>query len=123
MRSAIRAAWEMNAKEGMARLRKLAEWRQRDHPDAAASLPEGLEECFTIKLGPPAHAASLSGDRECDRELAAWCAHTNRARMSLASKPAPTLSGRSSWKPRTTSAAFMPYREVCDSESDLCKGK
>jgi putative transposase len=48
MRSAIRAAWKLNAKEGMARLRKLAEWLQRDYPDAAASLLEGLEECFTI---------------------------------------------------------------------------
>jgi putative transposase len=48
MRSAIRAACKMNAKEGMARLRKLADWLGRDYPDAAASLLEGLEECFTI---------------------------------------------------------------------------
>ena len=32
----------------MAKFRKLAEWLERDYPDAAASLLEGLEKCFTI---------------------------------------------------------------------------
>lgn len=44
----MKAAWKMNPKEGMAKFRKLAEWLERDYPDAAASLLEGLEECFTI---------------------------------------------------------------------------
>ena len=30
------------------RIRKLAEWLDRDYPSAAASPLEGLEECFTI---------------------------------------------------------------------------
>jgi putative transposase len=47
-RSLIRAAWKLEAKEGMARLRKLAEWLRQDYPDAAGSLLEGMEECFTI---------------------------------------------------------------------------
>jgi putative transposase len=47
-RSLIRAAWKLEAKEGMARLRKLAEWLREDYPDAASSLLEGMEECFTI---------------------------------------------------------------------------
>jgi len=47
-RSLIRAAWKLDAKEGMARLRKLAEWLREDYPDAAGSLLEGMEECFTI---------------------------------------------------------------------------
>ena len=34
--------------EGMARLRKQAEWLRDPYPDAAASLREGLEETFTI---------------------------------------------------------------------------
>jgi hypothetical protein len=38
----------MDAKTGMARLRKLAEWLEREYPSAAGSLLEGLEECFTI---------------------------------------------------------------------------
>jgi transposase-like protein len=48
VKSAMRAAWKMDAKTGMARLRKLAEWLEREYPSAAGSLLEGLEECFTI---------------------------------------------------------------------------
>jgi hypothetical protein len=44
----MKAAWKMSPKEGMAKFRKMAEWLERDYPDAAASLLEGLEECFTI---------------------------------------------------------------------------
>jgi putative transposase len=50
----MRAAWKMEAKAGMARIRKLAEWLEREYPSVAASLLEGLEECFTInRLGVP----------------------------------------------------------------------
>lgn len=53
-KAAIRAAWRLEAKDGQARLEKLAEWYEGDWPDAAASLREGLEECFTInRLGLP----------------------------------------------------------------------
>jgi len=48
VKSVLRAAWKMNAKEGMSKLKKLAEWLEREYPSAAASLMEGLEECFTI---------------------------------------------------------------------------
>ena len=48
VRSAMRAAWKLDAQGGMARMKKLAEWLERDYPAAAASLREGLEECFTI---------------------------------------------------------------------------
>jgi len=48
VKSVLRAAWKMDAKTGMARLKKLAEWLEREYPSAAASLLEGLEECFTI---------------------------------------------------------------------------
>jgi transposase-like protein len=48
VKSVLRAAWKMDAKAGMARLKKLAEWLEREYPSAAASLMEGLEECFTI---------------------------------------------------------------------------
>jgi putative transposase len=43
----LRAAWKLDPKEGMARLRTQIEWLQRSHPKAAASLQEGLEETFT----------------------------------------------------------------------------
>lgn len=54
VKSAMRAAWKLDANDGMARMKKLAEWLDRDYPAAAASLREGLEECFTInRLGVP----------------------------------------------------------------------
>lgn len=50
--AALRAAWKLEPKEGMARLRTQIEWLERAHPKAAASLREGLEETFTIaRLG------------------------------------------------------------------------
>ena len=53
-KSVLRAAWKLDTKAGMARIRKLAEWLDRDYPSAASSLLEGLEECFTInRLGLP----------------------------------------------------------------------
>ena len=53
-KAGMRAAWRLDAKEGAARLEKLAAWYERDWPQAAASLREGLEECFTInRLGLP----------------------------------------------------------------------
>lgn len=49
VRSLLRAAWRLpQADEGLARMKKLAEMIERDHPEAAASLREGLEETFTI---------------------------------------------------------------------------
>jgi transposase-like protein len=56
----MRAAYRLDPKEGMARLRKQAAWLQTEHPTAAASLLEGLEETFTV------NAMGLPGDlRRC----------------------------------------------------------
>lgn len=46
--SLMRAAWKLEEKEGMAKFRQIAGWLEHDYPDAACSLLEGLEECFTI---------------------------------------------------------------------------
>ena len=55
VRAAMRAAWRLEWKDGVAKLKKLSEWLEADYPAAAASLLEGLEECFTInRLGVPA---------------------------------------------------------------------
>ena len=52
VKAAMRASYKLEAKEGMARLRKLADWLEQEQPAAANSLREGLEECFTInRLG------------------------------------------------------------------------
>jgi putative transposase len=47
-KSLLRAAWKLDAQAGMAKLEKLAQWLEREHPDAADSLREGMPECFTI---------------------------------------------------------------------------
>jgi putative transposase len=54
VKAAMRAAYRLEAKEGIARLRKLADWLEQEQPAAANSLREGLEECFTLnRLGIP----------------------------------------------------------------------
>jgi transposase-like protein len=50
VKATMRAAYKLDPKEGMARLKKQAKWLEKEHPDAAASLLEGLEETFTINL-------------------------------------------------------------------------
>jgi putative transposase len=58
VQAAMRASYKLDTKEGMARLRKLADWLEQEQPAAANSLREGLEECFTINrwgIPPPLH--------------------------------------------------------------------
>ncbi|MGH9639828.1 MAG: IS256 family transposase [Bryobacteraceae bacterium] len=51
-KAALRAAFRLAAKEGMARLEKQAEWLEQEYPSAAASLREGLTDMFTVnRLG------------------------------------------------------------------------
>lgn len=55
VKAAMRAAYKLEAKDGIARLKKQASWLDKEYPDAAASLLEGLDETFTINtlgLGP-----------------------------------------------------------------------
>ena len=53
-KAVMMAAYKLGPKEGMAKLKKQAEWLEREHPDAAASLREGLSETFTVNaLGLP----------------------------------------------------------------------
>jgi transposase-like protein len=48
----MRAAFKLEAAEGMAQLQQDASWLEREGPGAAASLREGLEEMFTVsRLG------------------------------------------------------------------------
>jgi putative transposase len=84
VKAALRAAFRLPATEGMARLEKQAQWLEREHPDAAASLREGLEEMFTLnRLGlPPALCRCLgstnliesphSGVRLRTRRICRW---------------------------------------------------
>jgi len=80
----MRAAYRLDPAEGMARLRKQAEWLQVEHPTAATSLREGLQETFTVHaLGlPPALRRCLattnliespqSGVRRRTRRVTRW---------------------------------------------------
>ena len=38
------AAYKLDPKQGMAKMKKQAEWLEREHPDAAAALREGLHD-------------------------------------------------------------------------------
>lgn len=48
VKSVMHAAYQLPEKEGLAKLRQQAKWLATEHPDAAASLLEGLEETFTV---------------------------------------------------------------------------
>jgi len=48
VRAALKAAFQLPADKGIAKLKKLAQWFERDHPSAATSVREGLDEMFTI---------------------------------------------------------------------------
>lgn len=80
----MRAAWGEGAEEGIKRLKRRAGQLQRWHPQAAASLLEGLEETFTLnRLGlPDSLRCSLestnliespfSGLRRCTGRVGRW---------------------------------------------------
>lgn len=48
VKSTMHAAFKLPMKQGIAKLRQLALWLKREHPQAAASLLEGIEELFTV---------------------------------------------------------------------------
>ena len=53
-KAVMMAAYKLAPKDGMAKMKIQAEWLQREHPDAAASLREGFQETFTVNtLGLP----------------------------------------------------------------------
>jgi transposase-like protein len=48
VKAAMRAAFRLDANEGLARLEQQARWLDTQCPSAAASLREGLKEMFTV---------------------------------------------------------------------------
>ncbi len=84
VRATMKAAFQLDEKQGVARLKKLADWLEQDNPSAAASLREGLSEMFTInRLGlPPSLRRCLgstnviespnSGIRQKTRRVTHW---------------------------------------------------
>ena len=54
VKAVMKASWKLDAKEGMMRLKKQAQWLETEYPSAAGSLLEGMEEMFTLNhLGLP----------------------------------------------------------------------
>jgi transposase-like protein len=52
VKSAMKAAFLLDAEKGTKKLRQLAKWLQQEYPSASGSLLEGLDEMFTInRLG------------------------------------------------------------------------
>ncbi len=47
-KTSMQAAFRLEAKEGMSKLEKLAQWLEKEYPSAAVSLREGLSEMFTV---------------------------------------------------------------------------
>ena len=97
IQASMKAAFSLNAKEGKEKLGKLAQWLDREHSSAAASLREGLDEMFTInRLGlPPELRRCLSstnviespngGIRRCTRRVKHWQDHGMVVRWVAAS--------------------------------------
>lgn len=48
VKTTMHAAFKLPLKQGIAKLQQLALWLKREHPQAAASLLEGLDELFTV---------------------------------------------------------------------------
>jgi putative transposase len=48
VKSVMHAAYKLPDAQGIAKLKQQASWLKTEHPDAAASLLEGLEETFTV---------------------------------------------------------------------------
>ena len=66
VQSAMRAAFKLEANDGIAKLKKLSEWLRREYPSAADSLLEGLDEMFTInRLGLPSSLRRCLGTTNC----------------------------------------------------------
>ena len=68
-KATLRAAFKLDAKEGMAKLEQYASWLEREWPGAAASLREGLGgDVHDQPAGAAERAAALPGDDEPDRQ-------------------------------------------------------
>ena len=69
MKSVLRAAWKLDLKAGMARVKKLAEWPHREYPSATAGQVEGrfnetmgYRDLWTMEaiLNPPQSVSAIA---------------------------------------------------------------
>ena len=97
IQASMKAAFSLDAKEGKEKLEKLAQWLDREHSSAGASLREGLHEMFTInRLGLPPELRRCLGStnviespnggiRRCTRRVKRWQDHGMVVRWVAAS--------------------------------------
>ena len=86
-RSTLRAAWKLDADEGIRKLEQYASWLEREWPSAAASLREGLSELFTGQSPWAAEAAApLPDDDEHHRLVARGRSPAHESGESLAER-------------------------------------
>jgi putative transposase len=105
-RSTLKAAWKLEADEGLQKIEQYASWLERDWPSAAASLREGLAEMFTInRLGLPSSLRRCLGStnlidnshsalRERTRRVKRWQNGTMALRWAAASLDAASKNFR-----------------------------
>ena len=86
-RSTLRAAWKLDADEGIRKLEQYASWLEREWPSAAASLREGLSEMFTVnRLGLPKPLRRWPDDDEHHRLVARRHSPAHESGESLAER-------------------------------------
>jgi hypothetical protein len=113
VKTVMKGAYRLPAEEGMKRLKDQARWLQPDHPDAARSLLEGLEETFTINRLGCRPSCAAAGDDQPHREPALGGAAADAAGDELAGRGHGAAeasfrrAGRPgrSWRRKPTSAA------------------
>ena len=105
-RSTLKAAWKLEADEGIQKIEQYASWLEREWPSAAASLREGLGEMFTInRLSLPSSLRRCLGStnlidnshsalRERTRRVKHWQSGTMALRWAAASLEAASKNFR-----------------------------
>ena len=114
VKAVMHAAYRLEAKEGIAKLKQQAAWLKREHADAAASLLEGVEEMFTVNtLGlPPALMRQLASTNIIEnpnrrvREVTAKVSRWRDAEMVLRWSAAGFLEAEKSFR------RIQGYREL-----------
>ena len=114
----LRAAWKLGAKDGKVRIEQFAFWVEKQHPDAAGSLREGLDELFTVSgIGlTPALRRCLSTTNVIDNAHSGMRRRTGRVtrwretgRWPCAGRPPPR-----SWTPiRATAGSWATRTSRC----------
>jgi len=94
--AALRAAWRLEASEGITKVKKLAEWLDTEHPGAAGSLREGAEELHDQSARPTRKPASVLGDNQHNRLGAFRHAREDQTRYELARRRDGTAMGSGS---------------------------